>query len=130
MKIKKVISVVLLLLILTIVFAGCAPAVQDEDATFFDNMLPLIGMVVLMIGVFYFFIMRPEGKKKKAALELRSSLSVGDDIITIGGIMGKIVHLTDDTITFETSEDRVRVQIAKWAISNRDVAGNEAPMTK
>ena len=57
---------------------------------------------------------------KKRDEEMRSSLSLGDGITTIGGITGKIVQITEDTITFETGEDRVRLQVKKWAISTTD----------
>lgn len=74
-------------------------------------------MIVLMFAIFYFLIIRPENKKKKKTDEMRSSLSVGDEITTIGGMVGKIVQVTEDTVTFETGEDRVRIQTKKWAIS-------------
>lgn len=74
-------------------------------------------MLVLMIAIFYFCLIRPENKKKKKAEEMRNSLSLGDEITTIGGITGKLVQITEDTVTFETGEDRVRIQIKKWAIS-------------
>jgi len=77
----------------------------------------LIIMVVVMIAIFYFFMIRPENKKKKKLAEMRNSLTKGDTITTIGGIFGKVVDVTDDKITFETGEDRVRIQVAKWAIS-------------
>ena len=77
----------------------------------------MIVMLVLMFAVFYFFIIRPENKKKKTAEEMRSSLSVGDEITTIGAMTGKIVQVTEDTVTFETGEDRVRIQIKKWGVS-------------
>ncbi|MCL2628624.1 MAG: preprotein translocase subunit YajC [Oscillospiraceae bacterium] len=79
--------------------------------------LTMIIMIVAMIAIFYFFMIRPESKKKKKLAEMRASLSVGDTITTIGGILGKVVSVDDEKITFETSEDRVRVQVAKWAIS-------------
>ena len=77
----------------------------------------MILMLVAMFAVFYFLIIRPENKKKKKTEEMRNSLTLGDEIITIGGIIGKIVQITEDTITIETGEDRVRVQLKKWAIS-------------
>ena len=77
----------------------------------------MIIMLVAMFAIFYFLIIRPENKKKKKTEEMRSSLSLGDGITTIGGITGKIVQITEDTITFETGEDRVRIQVKKWAIS-------------
>lgn len=77
----------------------------------------MLFMLVLMFVIFYFFIIRPENKKKKKVEEMRSSLSLGDEITTIGGMTGKIVQITEDTVTFETGEDRVRIQIKKWGIS-------------
>lgn len=77
----------------------------------------MIIMIVAMVAIFYFFMIRPESKKKKKLAEMRESLSLGDTITTIGGIYGKVVNIDGDKITFETSEDRVRVQIAKWAVS-------------
>ena len=77
----------------------------------------MIIMIVVMVAFFYFFMIRPENKKKKKLAEMRESLTVGDTITTIGGIFGKVVHVDDDKITFETGEDRVRIQIAKWAVS-------------
>ena len=77
----------------------------------------MILMLVLMFAVFYFFIIRPENKKKKKTEEMRNSLSIGDEITTIGGMTGKLVQITEDTVTFETGEDRVRIQIKKWGIS-------------
>ena len=74
-------------------------------------------MIVLMFAVFYFFFIRPENKKKKQVEQMRSALTVGDEITTIGAITGKIVQVTEDTVTFETGEDRVRIQIKTWGIS-------------
>jgi len=87
----------------------------------------MIIMIVAMIAIFYLFMIRPESKKKKKLAEMRSSLTVGDTITTIGGILGKVVHVDDEKITFETSEDRVRVQVAKWAISTVGKATEEQP---
>lgn len=74
-------------------------------------------MLVLMIVIFYVFLMLPENKKKKKLNAMRENLRVGDDIITIGGLMGRIVHVCEDSVTFETGEDQVRIQVTKWAIS-------------
>lgn len=74
--------------------------------------------LVVIIAVFYFFMIRPEKKKKKAAEEMRNSLSVGDEITTIGGMLGKIVDVGDDYVVYETGEDRVRIKITKWGISS------------
>lgn len=87
------------------------------DATATAGGGSMIFMVVLMFAVFYFMIIRPENKKKKKTEDMRNSLSLGDEITTIGGMTGKLVQITEDTVTFETGEDRVRIQIKKWGIS-------------
>jgi preprotein translocase subunit YajC len=78
-------------------------------------------MIVLLFVVFYFFLIRPENKKKKQLQQMRSALKVGDQITTIGGMVGKVVSIKDDMITFETGEDRVRIQVMRWAISANGV---------
>lgn len=89
-----------------------------------------IMMLVVLIGVFYFMIIRPENKRKKAAQQLRDSLKKGDKLTTIGGIVGSIVQVNDDTIIIETSEDRVRVEITKWAVSTTGVQTSTDPKAK
>ena len=87
------------------------------DTTAAGGGMSMIIMLVAMFAIFYFLIIRPENKRKKKTEEMRSSLSLGDEITTIGGMTGKIVQVTEDTVTFETGEDRVRIQIKKWGIS-------------
>lgn len=82
-------------------------------------------MLVLMFGLLYLFMIRPENKKKKEAEQMRNAVKVGDKITTIGGIVGVVCNVKDDKIVIETSADRVRVEFAKWAISSNDTA-NEA----
>lgn len=84
-------------------------------------------MLVVLIAVFYFMIIRPENKRKKAAEQLRSGLKKGDKLTTIGGIVGNIVQVNDDTIIIETSEDRVRIEITKWAVSTTGVQASTDP---
>ena len=82
-------------------------------------------MIVAMVAIMYFLMIRPEQKRKKAATEMRNSLKKGDQITTIGGIMGKIVHVTDETIVIETSDDRVRMELAKWSVSTNNTARSD-----
>ena len=77
------------------------------------SMMSLLLPLVLMIAMMYFLMIRPENKRKKQAEEMRNSLKKGDQITTIGGIIGKIVQVTDETIIIETSDDRVRMELAK-----------------
>jgi len=75
-------------------------------------------ILVAMLAVMWLLMIRPEKKKQKKVEEMRKALTVGDEIVTIGGIMGKVVHVTEDDLTIETGEDRVRIQLKKWAVSN------------
>lgn len=80
----------------------------------------LLLMMVVMLAVMYFLMIRPENKRKKQAEEMRNNLKKGDQITTIGGIVGKIVQVTDENIVIETSDDRVRMELAKWAVSTNN----------
>ena len=87
-------------------------------------------LLVAMIAVFYFLIIRPENKRKKQAETMRSSLKKGDRVTTIGGMVGKIVQVNDATIVFETSEDRVRIEVAKWAVQSTGAMEQAAEQKK
>jgi preprotein translocase subunit YajC len=85
-----------------------------------------IGMLVLMIIFFYFFGIRPQKKQEKAAQEMKNSLSVGDEITTIGGIIGKIVYIKEETCIIETGREHTRIRILKSAIKCIDVKAEDA----
>lgn len=86
-------------------------------------------MLVVLVAVFYFLLIRPENKRKKKAQEMRDSLKKGDTITTIGGIVGKIVMVKPDTIVIETSDDRVRMELTKWAVSTTGVQASAEGQT-
>ncbi|MBE6963081.1 MAG: preprotein translocase subunit YajC [Ruminococcaceae bacterium] len=90
--------------------------------------MPIITLVALF-AVMYFMMIRPEKKRKQKAQEMRDNLKKGDVITTIGGIIGKIVAVKDETIVIETSEDRVRVEFTKWAVSSVGVQTSDTPGT-
>ena len=115
-------ALVALVLLLSLVLTGCMTtdaAASGDAATSSGSMIYTIVMFAVLIAVFYFLLIRPENKKKKALNEMRTSLEVGDDITTIGGVVGTIVSIKDDLITIETSADRVRMEFARWAISTK-----------
>ena len=95
-------------------FSGTAAAGAGATAGGGSMIIILLVFFVLM----WLLMIRPEKKKQKKVEEMRSNLRVGDEIVTIGGITGVIVNVTDDNVTFETGEDRVRIQCKKWGISN------------
>ena len=81
----------------------------------------LIGMIAVIIVVFYFFGIRPQRKQEREAADLRNNLSVGDEITTIGGIIGKIVSIKDETMVIETTRDHTRIRLLKTAVRTVDV---------
>ena len=91
-----------------------------------DPNVMTIVMLVAMIAIFYFMLIRPENKRKKEAEKMRSELSVGDVITTIGGIVGTICAVKANTIVIETSADRVRMEFTKWAVSSKGTQSVEA----
>ena len=78
---------------------------------------PII-MTAIFIGIFYFLIIRPQQKRDKQVKEMRSSLKAGDNIVTVGGIHGKITKIKEDVLTIEVGADKTKLQIARWAVGN------------
>ena len=87
-----------------------------------SNPTSMIIMLIAMVAIFYFLLIRPENKRKKEAEELRASLKVGDVITTIGGVVGKVVNITEEKFVIETGADQVRIEFAKWALSTNETA--------
>ena len=83
-------------------------------------------MLVIMFGIFYFMLIRPEQKRKKEAEQTRNSLKNGDHVTTIGGITGVVVNVKEDKFVIETGADQVRIEFAKWAISTNETAAAAA----
>ena len=83
-------------------------------------------MIVAMLAMLYFFMIRPENKRKKEAQNMRDSLTVGDVFTTIGGITGTICTVKENTIVIESGVDRVRIELTKWAVSSKTAQAEEA----
>ncbi len=78
-------------------------------------------MIVVLIAVFYFFMIRPQKKQEKKDAEMRDALQVGDEVTTIGGIIGKIVSIKGETFVLETTKDKTKIRFLKGAIRSVDV---------
>ena len=101
---------------------AAATGAEQQEGSILTMLIPLI----VMIGLFYFLMIRPENKRKKEAEQMRSAVKVGDNITTIGGIVGKVVNVKDDKIVIETSADQVRMELMKWALSTNETAAAAA----
>lgn len=95
------------------------PAAAENSSS---SYIWMIVIYALIFAALYFFLIRPNSKKKKQEAEMRNSLEIGDEITTIGGIMGRVVAIKDDedSIIIETGSDRVKMKFKKWCISTVD----------
>ena len=90
-----------------------------------NQSLMTILMLVVMVAVFYFFMYRPQKKQERETNAMRNGLQVGDEITTIGGIIGKIVSIKDETVMIETGRDGTKIRILKSAVKNVDVKAED-----
>ena len=124
MKLNKILAAILTLCTAVLALSGCATAAATgaEGATTGSMLTAMLPFIIILL-VMYVMMILPENKRKKKAQQMRDSIEVGDKIVTIGGIIGKVVHVSADRITFETGEDRVRMEIYKWAVSTNEGKG-------
>ena len=118
---KKILGTITAVIAMMFALTGCTTGAAAAGAE--GGMTQMILMMVLVFAVFYFMMIRPENKRKKKAQEMRDNVQVGDKITTIGGMIGRVVHVSEDKLTFETGEDRVRIEVTKWAISSNEGRG-------
>lgn len=93
-------------------------------ASWFTDFFGKYGTIILMVaavGVMFIFMFRSQKKQEKQANDMRNNLQVGDEITTIGGIIGEIVRIKDETVTIETGKDRTKIRILRTAIRSVDV---------
>ena len=85
------------------------------------SFLPTILIFVAMIAIFYFLMIRPQKKQEKKDAEMRDALAVGDEVTTIGGIIGKVVSIKGETFVLETTRDKTHIRFLRGAIRSVDV---------
>jgi preprotein translocase subunit YajC len=88
----------------------------DSTTALIWSFLPMIAIVALL----YFLMIRPQKRKEKKTQKMREALEVGDNVTTIGGVVGRVVSIKEDGIIIETGADRSKIQIKKWAIQSVD----------
>lgn len=84
------------------------------DAQQLQALIMPLGILV----IFYFFVIRPQKKRDKEVQEMRSNVKEGDKVVTIGGILGKVIVVKDDLLTIETSTSKTRMDVAKWSVGS------------
>ena len=88
----------------------------------YGEILGTLVPIILMVAIFYFLLIRPQRKRDKAERDMRNSIQVGDEISTIGGFIGKVVSMKDETLVIETSADRTKLMLYRWAIRGMEAA--------
>ena len=81
---------------------------------------------VLLIVVFYFVLIRQQRKRDKETQRMRNSLQVGDEIVTVGGVVGLVVSIKEDTVVLETGGDRSKIRVKRWAIQENLTVHDDA----
>ncbi len=107
-------------------FGGGAPAEGGASGGSSMPLFMIIGMFVLM----YFMVLRPQKKRQKEEQEMRDSIQIGDEIVTIGGIMGRVVTVKDDSIVIETGTDRTKIKFLRSAIQTNQTANERLAAEK
>lgn len=100
-------------------------AATDASTPSSSSYIGTIIMIVAMVAIFYFLLYRPQKKQEKETAKMRNSLEVGDEITTIGGIIGEVVSIKEETVTIETGKDRSKIRIHRSAVRSIDVKANE-----
>ena len=106
-------------------FLQVSNAVLSAGSEGGGGMLGMVLPFVVLIAVFYFLLIRPQRKRDKQERDMRNSIAIGDEISTIGGFIGRVVSIKDDVLVIESSSDRTKLKIYRWAIR-----GKEAPATE
>ncbi|MBR6656593.1 MAG: preprotein translocase subunit YajC [Oscillospiraceae bacterium] len=95
------------------------------EGTVLDSIISFAPIVIVLV-VFYFMLIRPQQKKDKEDRAMRENLEIGDEIVTIGGIVGLVVSIKEDTVVIETGSDRSKIRIVKSAVSQNITAKEKA----
>ena len=99
---------------------------NEQTMATLGSFLPLI----LIFVIFYFMLIRPQKKRDKETQQMRANLEVGDEIVTIGGVIGTVVVIKDDYLLIETGSDRSKIRIARWAIQANNTPHESAAPEK
>ncbi len=107
--------------LLPLLFSSSSSAATGETANRTSPIFTIL-MMVALFAVMYFVMIRPQRKKQKEEQDMRDSIQIGDEITTIGGIMGRVVTVKDDSLVIETGSDRIKMKVTRWSIQANNTA--------
>ena len=105
-------------------YSGIRSASKRRQLALLVQLLPL----ALIFVVFYFLLIRPQKKRDKETQNMRNNIQVGDEIVTAGGIIGRVVSIKEDNVVIETGNDRSKVRIKRWAIQSNETVHDDVEM--
>lgn len=95
---------------------------QASGSTSASSPIYMILLMVALFAIMYFVMIRPQKKQQKKDQEMRNALQIGDEITTIGGIVGRVVTFKEDSLIIETGADRNKMKITRWAVQTNNTA--------
>ena len=101
---------------LNVMLLNAAASGTKEGQAGIGSLIPMLLVWVVIIGAMYFIMIRPQRKKQKEEKKMRENLQVGDEIVTIGGIYGRVISLKEDTMVIESKSDHSKITVARWAL--------------
>lgn len=111
--------------LMNFVVLEAAPEVAPEAGA--ASLISMFVSMGLIFVVMYFIMIRPQRKRDKEQKQMRTNLEVGDEIVTAGGIVGRVVSLREDTIVLETGNDRSKIRIQRWAVQSNNTVHDNTP---
>lgn len=109
------------------VFTLASDAAASQTAAGGSSIIVMVGWVAIMLVAMYFLMIRPQRKKQKDEKQMRENLQVGDEIITIGGIYGRVISLKEDSMVIESKSDHSKLSIARWALQQNLTIHDDTP---
>lgn len=103
-------------------------ATNNAQGGGFGSLVTMILIYGVIFGAMYFLLIRPQKKKQKEEKKMRENLQVGDEIVTIGGIYGRVISLKEDTIVIESQSDHSKLTVARWAMQSNLTVHDDAPL--
>ena len=99
---------------------------EGAQANPIASLFPILMLVVMFVAM-YFLMIRPQKKKQKEEKRMRENLQIGDEIVTIGGIYGRVISLKEDTIVIESQSDHSKLTVARWAMQSNLTVHDDVP---
>lgn len=107
--------------------SGTSSAATGTNGT---SILVMVGWIGIMLVAMYFLMIRPQRKKQKEEKQMRENLQVGDEVVTIGGIYGRVISLKEDSMVIESKSDHSKLTVARWALQQNLTIHDDTPKKK